>query len=624
MKIYKRVFTATAPLALLACATDVDPSARTAALVASVEINQHGYSPKGPKQATVVTKSRAPFAWVLKDASDTSVATGQTSVFGDDPASGQHVHTVDFSGTPATGKGFVLSVGGVTSHPFDMGADTYGALGTDALSFFYHQRASIPIEAEYVGERWARPTAHDPDMATCYGPEDVHGNNWGGCPYTLDVSKGWYDAGDQGKYVVNGGISVWTLMNYHESFPQDPAYRDGAHPIPEAGNGVSDLLDEARWEMEFMLAMQVPEGTTLTLPRGNQYRSLDSLAFSEVEASGLVHHKMADERWTALPMPPHLDPETRYLHYPSTSASLNLAASAAQCARIWEDIDAAFAAKCLDAARRAYAAAKRWPDLFPITVTDGGSGGYGDGELGDEFYWAATELYITTGEKAYRDDMMASPFYLAAPLVTDKGRDISWGSVETIATISLVSRESGLPAEDRMRAEQNLIAAADRFLSESEKEGYGVPFSRSYTWGSNGDMSNRGLILGVAYRLTGDLKYRDGMVAVLDYLLGRNPLGQSYVAGYGENPMKAPHHRFWLAVIDDDLPPPPPGALAGGANKVSPADDVARKLVTEDACAPQMCYADDYRAYALNEVAINWNAPFFWIASAERYFGPRD
>ncbi|RFB04300.1 glycosyl hydrolase [Parvularcula marina] len=580
----------------------------------SVDLNQHGFLPKAPKGATVITDATAPLVWQVVDASGEVLAEGESEVFGDDAASGQHVHRIDFSSLKMAGEGYVLQAGGETSVPFDIGTDVYDNLKYDALAFFYHQRASTPIEAEYVGEVWARPTAHDPDEATCYGPEDVRGNDWGGCPYTLDVSRGWYDAGDQGKYVVNGGISVWTLLNYYEWAKGAPAFMDGDVRIPEAGNGVSDLLDEARWEMEFMLAMQVPEGTTLRLPRGNQYRNLEALVFNEVDASGMAHHKMADEYWTALPTPPHEDPATRYLHYPSTAASLNLAATAAQCARIWQGLDGAFAARCLDAAERAYAAAKRLPDIFPITVTDGGSGGYGDGQLEDEFYWAATELYLATGKPSYEEDMRGSKYFLSMPGVAN-GRDISWGSVDVLGTLSLLVADSDLSAEEIELVQSRLFETADRFAAEAEAEGYGVPFSRSYNWGSNGDMSNRGIILAYAYNLTGKDEYFKALTGVLDYLLGRNPLKQSYVAGYGENPMKAPHHRFWLRVLDEDLPPPPPGALAGGPNGTNAPDEVIQEL-KEQGCVMQTCYADDYRAYSLNEVAINWNAPFFWVAAA--------
>ena len=93
----------------------------------------------------------------------------------------------------------------------------FARLPFDALNYFYQSRASIPIEARYAGgERWARPAGHAPDRATCISGPDERGDRWAPCAYTLDVSRGWYDAGDQGKYVVNGGIALWTLLDLYE------------------------------------------------------------------------------------------------------------------------------------------------------------------------------------------------------------------------------------------------------------------------------------------------------------------------------------------------------------------------------------------------------------------------
>ncbi|OYW81410.1 MAG: hypothetical protein B7Z26_05125 [Asticcacaulis sp. 32-58-5] len=353
-----------------------------------VALNQTGYLPNSPKIAVVVWGDSKPMPWRVQDSNGKVLLRGQTRYFGMNSGSGSPVHQIDFSALKTVGKDYVLVFDDTGSMPFDIGPDVYDRLRYDALAFFYHQRASVPIEAKYVGERWARPVAHNPDTATCYGPKDFRGNDWGGCPYTLDVSKGWYDAGDQGKYVVNGGIAVWTLMNWYEFSKGAADFADGKVAIPENTNGINDLLDEVRFEMDFMMAMQVPEGTTLKLPRGNQMKTLDKLEFSTVDASGMAHHKMHDEHWTAVPMPPHLDKEKRYLSYPSTTATLNLAATAAQCARLFTGVDDAYAAKCLTAARRAFAAAQRLPDVLAIDVLQGGGGGYGDPKATDEFYWA--------------------------------------------------------------------------------------------------------------------------------------------------------------------------------------------------------------------------------------------
>ena len=590
-------------IALVAC------SAGSAPATSPVRLNQLGLLPNGPKRAMLADGSNAPLQWRLLDAKGQVQASGRTQVFGDDPESHEHVHRIDFSEFRGPGSGYRLVVGAQSSRPFAIVSGPYAELSSDALHYFYHSRAGTPIDARFVGAQWARPAGHSPERATCISGTDKHGNAWPGCAYTLDVTGGWYDAGDQGKYVVNGGIALWTLQDLYErgrALNRGEIFADRTQRIPEAGNRISDLLDEARWEMEFLLKMQVAKGTHLPLPVGIR-RNTPGLRFSEVDASGMAHHKVADEHWTPLPTRPDRDAEPRFLFPPSTAATLNLAATAAQCARIWRGIDDAFSARCLSAAERAWAAAKRNPEVYAIDAFDG-SGGYGDSDLSDEFYWAAAELLATTGKREYRDAVSASPFFRnPVPEQPD------WASVAPLGTITLALSGDALPRAVQQQLRGAIVRASDGFLADEQGTGYQVPLAGNYTWGSNSILLNRAMLMGLAYDFTGKRRYRGGVIDVMDYLLGRNPLDRSFVTGYGARPMEHPHHRFWAHSLDSTYPPPPPGVLSGGPNNIAMADDVARAM--RGTCAPQTCWADDVRGYALNEIAINWNAPLVWVSA---------
>jgi endoglucanase len=173
---------------------------------------------------------------------------------------------------------------------------------------------------------------------------------------------------------------------------------------------------------------------------------------------------------------------------------------------------------------------------------------------------------------------------------------------------------SGVPATIRDGARAAIVAAADGFLVETARTGYRIPYaSQTYNWGSNSSILNRAMLLGLAQRFTGDARYRVGVVDAADYILGRNPLGQSYVSGTGWKPLTNPHHRFWAHQLSASSPPPPPGVVSGGPNNSAMVDPVAMTL--KGRCAPQRCWADDINAYAPNEVAINWNAPLVWVAA---------
>ena len=520
--------------------------------------------------------------------------TGTTTVFGENEASGEYVHIADFSDFMTVGMSYTLEVDGETSHPFEISDDIYTPLKYDALAYFYHNRSGITITMPYAGgPQWTRPAGHinvPPNQGDynvpCFDQQDLEGHQYTGCNYTLDVVGGWYDAGDHGKYVVNGGISVWTLLNQYERTQFMPganpaAFADGTMNIPENNNGVPDLLDEARWEMEFLLSMQVPPTGTV-----------------EGEAlGGMVHHKVHDVAWTALGLAPDQDPMARYLYPPSTAATLNLAATGAQCARIWESIDAAFSARCLAAAEAAWDAALAHPDMYARDIFTGG-GPYNDDDVSDEFYWAASELFITTGEAQYMTALSSSPHYLeVSDQVTTTGiitgSAMDWGTTHALGTISLALVPNDLPLTETSQARQNVIATADGYVAARNGQGYLLPYDAGglYPWGSNSSLLNNMIVLGLAYDFTSNVTYLNAVSDGMDYLLGRNPMDKSYISGYGERPLENPHHRFWAFQANNAFPHPPAGAVSGGPN--SGMEDPYIQTVLPDGCQPQRCYVDN-------------------------------
>jgi endoglucanase len=552
-----------------------------------VRVNQVGYLPSGPKSATLVTDATQPLAWRLTDAAGTTVVTGNTTPRGVDSSSGQNVHSIDFSDYRRAGSGYTLTADGQTSLPFDIGTAAYLRLRTDSLSFYYPQRSGIEIldnvahgYGRFAGHVEAAPNGGDTRVACQPGT----------CDYTLDVRGGWYDAGDHGKYVVNGGIAAYQLMSLYERSKTAAGLGDGTLRIPEHGGArVPDVLDEVRWELEFLLRMQVPAGKPL---------------------AGMAHHKVGDATWTELPLDPAADTQQRLLSPPSTAATLNLAATAAQGARLFRPYDVAFADRLLAASRTAWAAALANPQRY-APETDGlGSGAYSDGNVTDEFYWAATELYLSTGEREFRDHVLASPLH-TADVFAPNGFD--WKNTAAIGRLELATVPSELP--DRARVRQSVVDAAIRHVATAGEQGYGLPYAPAngkFDWGSNSLALNNMVVLASAYDITGDVKFRDGALGGMDYVLGRNALNQSYVTGYGPRASHHQHSRWYANQLDPKLPPPPPGTLAGGPNS-SIQDPLAAK--TLKGCKPQFCYRDDIQSWSTNELTINWNSALAWMAA---------
>jgi endoglucanase len=564
------------------------------AAVVKVRTNQLGYLPGLAKRATLLSSSTTPLTWQLKDSGGGVTLSGSTTVFGQDAASGDYVHVIDFSAYNVGGYNMTLQVGTDVSHPFTIIDSTYNALAYSALSYFYQSRSGIAISASYVpASKWARAAGPADTAVACLSSL--------GCSYSLNVARGWYDAGDHGKYVVNGGIATWTLLNMYERaryYGSTAAYGDGKLKLPENANGVPDLLDEARWELEFLLSMQIPAGKT---------------------KAGMAHHKMHDDAWTGLPLRPDQDTQPRHLHAPTTAATLNLAAVGAQCARIWQTIDATFSARCLTAAETAWSAAQANPAVYADPNDGNGGGAYPDTNVKDDFYWAAAELFITTGKATYQSYLTSSTLYKAVPTTFSANEgsgqltSMTWANTNALGTISLAIVPNNLPAADITTARNNLMAAADIYVAETARQGYGVPFkpgTGGYPWGSSSFVLNNAIVMGLAYDLSGKASYLSGVVAAMDYILGRNPMDKSYVSGYGANTLQNPHHRFWAFSLNSAYPPPPPGVVSGGPNS-GLQDSVSASL---SGCAPAKCYIDNINAYATNEVTINWNAPLAWVA----------
>jgi endoglucanase len=569
----------------------------------AVRVNQLGYFPMGPKWATLRGGGDQALPVELRQ-KDQVLWKGTSVPRGDDEASGDQVQWIDFSEFQGAKRDLTLHVGSDVSFPFAIEDDIYARLPFDALKYFYHNRSGVPITMPYAEDvTFTRPAGHLSDTKVpCWDK--------GSCSYTLNVSGGWYDAGDHGKYVVNGGISAWTLLALYERLGHlshtASAWGDSTLNIPESGNGVPDLLDEARFEVEFLLRMQVPMGQPL---------------------AGMAHHKVHDNAWSALGIEPPPVADNRALHAPSTAATLNLAAVAAQAARIFKKWDPAFASFCVQASEIAYQAAVDHPNLLASDLDKQGGGPYSDRYVADEFFWAASELFITTNKALYFEAMRKSEHFAHFPSQLnhpDGGADgdgvsasMTWQSTAALGWISLAVAPSSLADTERQRMRDGIVASGNVFLKAIEGEGYRLPMSlgesKKYPWGSNSFVLNNMVVLSLAHDFTGERKFAEGVAQGMDYLLGRNAMVQSYITGYGSMPLTSPHHRFWAHSINPQFPRPPAGAISGGPNS-SLQDPQTKKSGLYQGLPPQKCFVDHIEAWSVNEITINWNAPLVWSA----------
>ena len=549
-----------------------------------VRINQVGYLPAGPKRAVWVSDAGEPAEFCVRDASGIRVFGGRTRLWPvkPEPTSGLAVHVLEFSELRVEGEGLSVEVGGASSHPFAIAHDLYRRLVRDALAFFYLQRSGIAID-ETRAPGYGRPAGHlaDASVQAWTGPDAERLYPAWSSPGRFDVSGGWYDAGDHGKYVTSGAMAVWQLLATIELIRRR-ATRSAWWARTEAL-----LLEECRWQLDWLLRMQVPAGSP---------------------HAGMAFHRVHGTEWAPLPCWPHEDPTTRVLHRPSTAATLHLAAVAAHGARVFAD-DPGYARRLLDAAVSAHRAARTEPVLLaPDDRGAFGGGPYGDEDLEDERAWAAGELWLVTADPTWAQQTRRS---FPSDAFDLDGFD--WNTMAAAAAIDLALHGDALEGHDRVVA--SVLEAADRLIELQSGQPWGQPYApeSGWDWGSNGRLLNNLVVLAIAHELTGRDAYRDAATRGIDYLLGCNALGQSYVTGYGTDFTRHQRTRHFAHDLDPSFPPPPPGALAGGpTSRAHPGFPSDQRLA---GLPPQQCYLDEPTSETTNDVCIRWNAPLVWMAA---------
>jgi endoglucanase len=531
----------------------------------NIRINQVGYYPSLEKKFTVANNDAGSFTIV--DDEGKIVFKGNLSDYGTWEPSGEKLKLGDFSEFNKEGNYFIHIPGVGNSYPFRISDKIYEDASIDALETFYFMRASMDMKEEYLG-KFSRKAGHPDD--TCYYHETT-GHKEG----FISSPGGWYDAGDYGKYIVNASISTGTMLLLYEMYPD--VFADGTLNIPEKNNGKNDLLDELKYEFDWVLTMQDDDGG--------------------------VFHKLTPLQHDGITMP-HETHSKRYIFAKSTAASLDFAAMLAQASRLYRSYDTEFSGQCLKAAIRAYEWAIKNPDKYFSNPPGVNTGVYGDRELKEEFFWAAAELFCTTGDQKYyqaiKPELGNCTFR-----ITESWRNY----VDNLGYYSLYLSNL-LDEKDRMLLKDGIIRLADEHLAIAQANPYGIPISQ-FEWGSNSDVLNTAVIQIMAHRITGDQKYLNAAAMFTDYIFGRNATGYSFVSGYGTKYSRNFHHRILWADDNDD---PFPGFVAGGPNGyMQDKGNVESAGASYPDTHPAKAYLDHTSSYASNEICINWNAPLVMV-----------
>jgi endoglucanase len=541
-----------------------------------IKFNQLGFYPKSKKVA-VVNGAKADSFYVVSQNLQDTLFKDTLSASKSWSYSGEVVRLADFSKIQSTGI-YYMRVPGLNnvSEAINISDNAFTEIDKASLKMFYYQRNSSAITTQYGG-KWSRLSGHPDNAVKIHASAATASRPTNS---TISASKGWYDAGDYNKYVVNAGISTYTLLAAYEHY--STIYDTLGLNIPESGGALPDILAEIKWNLDWMIAMQDPED-------GGVYTKLTNLNFDNDAI-----------------MPANANSTDRYVIMKSTAATLDFAAVFAQAARVYSSYDQTLATTYIDAAIRAFKWAENYPNIYYYQNNmnanydpDITTGGYGDGYLGDEFNWAACELYITTGNLNYYNYINYN-INVGAP---------GWPDVNTLGYISMSHHEINLKnGVDATAFKNKLITTANTFKNYALKNSaYQIPMGENagnFSWGSNAVAANQSLVLLQAFAYTKDSSYLFAAQGNLDYLLGRNPMRFSYVTGFGNNSPLKPHHR---PMEGDGITEPIPGFLVGGPHSGQ-----------QDGCVypsnlPALSYLDETCSYSTNEIAINWNAPLAYI-----------
>lgn len=518
---------------------------------APIITNQVGYKCDSKKTAVFRNADNESKFSVINADTNRVVYTGDLSDGINNTSAGETNKTGDFSSVTQPGKYYITCGNLDNSYTFEISDSVYSNLLDDSVRMLYLQRCGEAVTDSDFGH----PACHT-GMATIYGTNDK-----------INVSGGWHDAGDYGRYIVPAAKTIADLLYAYEANPE--LYGDNIG-IPQSGNGTPDVLDEARYELEWMMKMQ--------------------------RADGAVYHKVTCENFPGYVSP---EKETAPLIVTpvSTTATADFCASMALAYEFYKNIDADFANNCLERAERAWSFLEANPDLIFKNPEDITTGDYGDLSDRDERYWAAAQLYRATGNSKYETAL--SEMYVL------KGLD--WSTVGdygnlAILTAKNISKDSAIYTN----AKDTIISQADSFVRISSNSPYGVALTK-FNWGSNMTVANAGIILGAAYKATGDSSYLDAANAQLNYLLGTNPVGECFFTGYGTVSPENPHHRPSMAAGKAMK-----GMLVGGVNQN--LEDSAAKAYCQDLPNAKR-YVDNAESYSTNEITIYWNSPLTYLVS---------
>jgi endoglucanase len=518
---------------------------------ARIRLNTIGFLPDHQKRASIAAQC-SDFS-ILDDASGAVVFRGKSSGPVHNQDTNEDLCIADFSELKRPGVYHMEAQGAGRSSAFRINADAYNVAFHAATRAMYLWRCGGAVRSVHNNTTYSHAACH---------LDDAWLDFVGGGHARRDSAKGWHDAGDYNKYVVNAGVTVGIMLLAWEQFGS--RIEKIKLDFEESKSGLPDYLNEIKWELDWLLTMQAADGS--------------------------VYHKVSTKAFGPA-MQPEQEKTERYFAPWSSAATADFVAMTAMAARVCERYDKQYARRLLGAARRSYAFLLAHTENHQADLKGFSTGAYQTKD-DDDRLWAAAEMWQTTGERASLSDFETRARAFANKFSADWG----WSDVKNLGMLAYLSSEREGRDQDLVRQiKQALVETADGIVRARDAHGYARPLGMTYYWGCNGGVANTTILLQSANRIAPKREYVETTLDAIGHLFGRNYYSRSFVTGLGANPPVNPHDR---RSMEQPGAQTWPGYLVGGG--WPKATD----------------WKDEAPLYRVNEIAINWNAPLIYALAS--------
>ncbi len=524
-----------------------------------------------------------------------------------DPQSGDRGWWFDFSALSTPGEYYILDVdNNVKSHTFTISEDIYDNILIAAGRMFYYNRCNSTKPAQYAGGKWLDFTSFEQDKQARY----VNAQN--DASLEKDLSGGWYDAGDYNKYVTFAKESIHTLLYAYQE--NKDAFGDNWN-IPESGNGVADVIDEVKWELDWLRRMTNADGSV--------HIKLGSISYNDNNET-----------------PPSLNTDTRYYGPTCTSASINTAGMMAHAAFVFRDINSlgtyasdleSIAISCWEHVEGNLATGNLDLNCDDGTIKSGDAD-RNSSEQYEDAVLAAIHLLALTGNSKYND------------FIRDHIDQVAvmggwWGGYNVSLSEALLYYTTLTSASADIKTQ--IINAVTPHVRDDWNGFYGFnddDLYRAYMpegdcgWGSNMTRSNYGILNNMMAKYDiytpSNESFRLKASEQIHFFHGVNPMGMvmlSNMYDYGAEDSADEIYHSWFAdgsIYDNALTSargPAPGFLVGGPNAYytktnisPPAGQPALKSYKEF-----NGFSDVEAAWEITEPAIYYQAAYIRLLASQ-------